>query len=124
VYNLINGDGNGNVVINRKALLPIGFVILIIGACVSGAVFLTTLNMKVNFIETQNHAVLTKLSSIEESVYSIDNRLTRLEAIAPLGMNVISELQTGDNLYVETPYDNLAKQEIWIDLEGVENGHR
>lgn len=124
MYNLINGDGNGNVVINRKALLPIGFVILIIGACVSGAVFLTTLNMKVNFIETQNHAVLTKLSSIEESVYSIDNRLTRLEAIAPLGMNVISELQTGDNLYVETPYDNLAKQEIWIDLEGVENGHR
>lgn len=119
---MINGDGNGNIVFDRRILLPLGFVIFVIGVAVSATAWNLKLESKIEHNSYVLNTLTPVLARIDERTLDIDKRLAVLEARYEMEMSPIMEMQESDSLYIEMPYKNLDKRDIWLDLGGLENG--
>ena len=119
----IRSNGNGQLVIDKKTLMPLSLIFLVLSVAIGVTSSWVTLYNRVNFQSQEISEMSVKIDTILDKVINIDKRLTILEmqqrSLQSADLEAITEK---DIVSFKKPYENLNVTYMWVELGGASSG--
>ena len=114
----VKSDGNGGVIISKKALLPIGFVIFLISFSIGITTYTVTMRADLDYTMSLRQSDNEKIGKLLSDIQEIKVSVAKIETILGMGRGEIelADLNPGDLVHVKLPYEDSPTKEYWIEL--------